>query len=119
MLELIDTTNNIICDISQDIRAFNEGRERIEEMDIEVNHPKNFSTLWLNDILSVESFNIMDKCEDKEKEPYIDIDLDVEKPSVIYQPTEPTMRDDAKIVEMVIESKEETKQISYEDCSPI
>ena len=47
-------------------------------MDIEVNHPKHFSTLWLDDILSVESFNIMEECEDEQQESYTDDELDVD-----------------------------------------
>lgn len=75
--------NDTIYDIRQYIRAFNEGRERIEEMDIEVNHLKHFSTLCLNDILSVEKFKIMEECEDEKQESYVDDEVDVYRPSVI------------------------------------
>ena len=88
-------------------------------MDIEVNHSKHSSILCLDDILSVESFKIMEECEHEEQEPYIDVELDVKQPSVISQPTEPTTRDDANIEDMVLEGKEEIKKISNKDSSPI
>ena len=61
----------------------------------------------------------MEECEDEEQEPYIDVDLDVEQPSVIFQPTELTMRDNSMIEDIVLEAKEETKKISNKDSSPI
>ena len=55
----------------------------IEDMDIEVKHSKKFSTFCLDDILSVESFNIIDECKDEEQEYDVDDELDVEQPLMI------------------------------------
>lgn len=112
MLDGIDTTNDTICDIRRDIREFNEGRERIEEMDIKVNYPKHFSTLCLDDILSVELFKIMKECENEEKEFDVDDDLDIDQPSMIFQPTKPFINEDAKDEEMVLDSKKNQTQTS-------
>ena len=48
-------------------------------MYIEVNQPKHSSTLCLDDILYVESFRLIEDCEDEEQESY----SDVEQPLVI------------------------------------
>jgi len=114
MWDHIDMMNDIICDISQDIRAFNKERERIRKMDIEVNHPKHSSTLCLDDILSVESSILTEVSEDEKQESYCDF----EQPLVISQPTELSMNKDAKDDKMVLESKEDIKHNSSKDSYP-
>ena len=67
----------------------------------------------------MESSKLVKDGEDKEQESYINVVHDVGQPSMISQPTKPSMRDDAKIEETVLEAKEETKQVSSKNSSPI
>ncbi|PHU10697.1 hypothetical protein BC332_22557 [Capsicum chinense] len=84
--------------------------------DMRTQYPYMFE--FSDDILSVESFRIIEECEDEDQESYTDEELDVDQPLDIFQPTEPTMRDDAKIKKMVLETKEEIKHNPGEDSSP-
>lgn len=110
ILDLQEETYDIVSDMHQGMRPIIH-----EEMDIEVNHSNHFFKIYLDNIVYVESFKIMEEYEDEETEPSID----VEKPSVTSQPTKPTMRDDTNIKDLVLEAKQKTKKISNKDSSPI